>query len=70
MPLASPDTCLLNEGARHPSARQATTPASDEGGALATNHSAATGERRYHITLTCVILLGLQSRFGDKLLII
>ena len=36
--------CLLNEGARESSSRQATPPKYDEG-TLATNYTAATGER-------------------------
>ena len=40
----------LDEGARISSERQAITPARFDGGTLATNHNAATGERGYHNT--------------------
>ena len=42
--------CLLNEGARHSSERQAITPARYDEGTLATNDNAGTGERGYHNT--------------------
>ena len=37
--------CLLNEGARRSSEKQAITPARYDEGTNATNHNAATGER-------------------------
>ena len=40
--------CLLNEGARESSSRQATTPARYEEGTLVTNQNAGKGERGYH----------------------
>ena len=39
--------CLVNEGAKYSSARQAIAPARYDEGALATNHKAATGGRGY-----------------------
>ena len=42
--------CLLNEGARCSSAKQAITPVRYDEGTIATNHDAATGERGYHNT--------------------
>ena len=44
--------CLLNEGARESSSRQAITPARYDEGTLAANHNAATGGRRYHNTIS------------------
>ena len=57
--LTSPDRCLLNEGARDSSVRQAIAPARYEGmmirgydeGTLATNNNAAEGEGGYHNTI-------------------
>ena len=39
--------CLLNEGARSSSERQAITPAKYDDGGIATNRNAATGEGGY-----------------------
>ena len=49
--------CLLNEGARESSSRQAITPARYDEGTLATNHNAATGERGYHSIYICIYLM-------------
>ena len=40
--------CLLNEGVRRSSEKQAITPARYDEGAIDTNHNAATGEIGYH----------------------
>ena len=42
--------CLMNEGARKSSYRQAITPAKYDEGTCTTNHNAAARKRTYHIT--------------------
>ena len=42
--------CLLNEGARRSSEKQAITPVRYDEGTIAINHNATTGERGYHNT--------------------
>ena len=43
--------CLLNEGARGSSEKQAITPVRYDEGTIATNHNAPTGERGYHSSI-------------------